>query len=102
MSTVGGAVVVMMRPETLRDKHLYGLAQQFVAVVTEQQLRLRVDQNNPARRIYNDHGIRRRVQKPTKQFFCTLAIGDVTNYSAHEHPVGGLDGAKTDLEREFG
>src|SRR4029077_12947908 len=43
MSAVCGAVVTMLVPETLGNQHLDRLAEEFVAMVAEQFLRLRID-----------------------------------------------------------
>src|SRR5258708_32219556 len=101
MSTVRSAMVAMLVPEPLRDEHLDGLAEEFVAMVAEQLLCLGIDQYDAAVGAHDNHGVRRGVQQTAKEFFGTLAVGDVANYRANQQPARTLHGAEADFDREL-
>ena len=63
--------------KSLRDQQLHGLAEQLCAGMTEDVLRLRIDQHNPSLGIDNHHGVRRGLQHPLASLLSLLAIGDV-------------------------
>ena len=66
LTIVGIAVPMlgMMRTETTRDQQLDRLTQQFLTLITEQSLGLRIDQLDDARVVNDDHRVRRRLQQP--------------------------------------
>ena len=57
------------------DDDLDDLAQQFVAMITEQSLGLLVDQHDPAFHVGNDHGIGGRFEELPEQVVGSDTIG---------------------------
>ena len=55
------------------DQGLDRLAEQLLASIPEQLLCLRVDQDDLARRVDDDHGIRRRLQQSPEFLLCLRA-----------------------------
>ena len=53
----------MLPTKALRDERLHGLAQKIFAHASEQAFRLRVDEDDPAPAIDDDHGVRRALQE---------------------------------------
>jgi len=61
--------------ETLRNQNLNRLSQQFLLLIAKNLLGLRIDQHDRATSIYNDHRIRRGLQKSFESLLGALGGG---------------------------
>src|SRR5580658_38805 len=93
--------------ETRRNQHLERSADQFIAPVAEQTLRLRIHQDDNTARISDDEGVRRRIQDAAESYFARaqrllriLACCNVPNRTRYQYALRGLYWAQTDLDRE--
>jgi len=59
--------------ETLRNQNLNRLSQQFLLLIAKNLLGLRIDQHDRATSIYNDHRIRRGLQKSFESLLGALS-----------------------------
>ena len=108
-SILGGAQVVGDEAfgEAVGDDVGHRLAEQLVAAVAELLLGLHVEQHDVARLVDHDHGVRRRFQQAAvaassgSELLGRLADADVADGRGHEDPVGALERAEHDLDREL-
>ena len=93
--------MAMLRPEALRNKRFDRLPEQLVAMVAEEFLGLRINQDDAPGVVHHNHRIRRGIQQATKKFFGALAIRNVTYHGADQQPVRTLHGTEADFDREL-
>src|SRR5579863_3974971 len=72
-------VTWMSSLESFRKQHFYFMIQQFLAGITEPLFGLRVGKDDHALAVHDHHRIRRGLQKAPKFFFCSLALGYVSD-----------------------
>ena len=96
------AMRLVVVPESFRNEHLHGLAEEFFALVSEQFFGLRVDQDDSPVVSGDHHGVRRGIEQTPQAFFDALAIRNVADRGANERTVCRLNGTETDLDRELG
>src|SRR5207244_4484336 len=87
--------------ESIGDEHLDPLADELIARIAEELLRLCVDEQDAAILVDDDHRIRRRFEETSELLLRLLSIADVSNRARHERLVFGLEGAQADLDREL-
>src|SRR5580693_6200201 len=87
--------------EAFRNEDLDGIAQQFEARIAKQLFGARVDQDNAATLIDDDHGVGRRLQQRAKLVFRTLASGNVADGANDHGSLRRLYRAEADLDREL-
>ncbi len=106
-----GAKVVGDQPlgEALGDDVGDLLPDQLVALVAELLLGLQVEQDDVAGLVDHDHRVRRRLEQPPVAALHLgevplrrLAHGDVADGGRHQDPLGALERAEHDLDRELG
>src|SRR5262245_13710443 len=73
----------VIRPESLGNKHLDGMVNQLLTGVTEDSLRLRVNQGNATFCVHHYHGTGRSLNNQTELFFGLLALGNVKRSATH-------------------
>src|SRR5262249_26724909 len=78
-------VVHVMRPESLWNKRLDGTAKELLTSITENELRLRVDQRDAPFCVNHDHGAGRRLNNQTELLFGLLAFGNVQCSATHSN-----------------
>ena len=84
-----------------RDQHLDALAQQFGAGIAEELFGLSVHQRDFSLVVDDDHRVGRGFEQRAEFFFGLFSHSDISYSARDEDAVGSLDGAETDLEREF-
>src|SRR5579864_6151180 len=84
-----------------RDQELYGTANQFAAIETEQFLSLGVHQLDASLDIDNHHGVRGRFQQSSELLILGFSVADVANSSRYQKPFFRLQRTQADLNRKF-
>ncbi len=82
----------MFAPISEGNQDIHFLADQLVAPVPEELLRLVVDQNDFALRVRHDHGARGRLDNQPEHLLGPLALGDIDDRAEHPDPFIGLYG----------
>src|SRR5437764_5717500 len=91
----------MHRAYGVWNEGLHRTADQVIAAVAEQPLRLSVDERDPAVAVDSHDRVRRRLQQPAELRLRALAIADVAHGGGDEPAVLGLDGVQADLRGKF-
>ena len=91
----------MGTPESVGDQHLHRLAEHLVPLVSEQPLRLGVDQGDPAVDLDADDGVRSGFQQAPKLGLRPLTLADVADGSRDQDPRARVHRVEADLGREL-
>src|SRR5579859_1865674 len=95
-------VLRMFPPKAVGDEHLDRLTQEFLTGVSEQQLRLSVDEDHLALVVHHENGVGRRLDHESESLFGPLTFGDIHDRGQHERSLLGLERIQPDLDRNFG
>src|SRR5438270_99297 len=88
----------MLRPVTNRNEHLDRLPKQLGSEIAKQFFRLRIDEDNLARPVNDQNGVRRRFEQAPELLLSLLANGGVAD-GAHDHgALFGFERAEADLD----
>ncbi len=94
------AMAGMLLAKSLRDQKLHRLLEKLAARVAEDLFGLRVDQNDVALLIDDQHGVWRGLQKALEFLLGFLAFGDVPNGARDQHTFVSFEGAQADFNRK--
>ena len=92
----------MVVPESFRNEHLHGLAEEFFALVSEQFFGLRIDQDDSPVVSGDHHGVRRGIEQAAQAFFDALAVRNVADRGTNERTLGRRNRTEADFDRELG
>ena len=97
------AAVPRVRPaEPLGHEQFDPLADEFLTAVSEEPLRLRVDQDDAPVPVDDDHRVGRGLQQVLESLLGLLSVTDVADRHGDERLVVHVEGAQADFHRELG
>ena len=96
-----GAVPRMGSAKAIGNEDLDPLPDEFLPGVSEEPLRLGVDQHDAPVLVDDDHGVRSGLQQVLESFLRLLAIADVTDRGGDERLIFGVEGTQADFNRKL-
>src|SRR2546423_15691441 len=92
----------MFSAKPFGDEYFDRLAKQLFTLIAKQRFRLRVDKDDFALLVDNDHGVGRGFQQGTELLLGATALGSVTNGAHDEGVFVRLQRAQTNFDGKLG